>query len=264
MKTRLNAVVSSAAAVVALAIGLSLQSDPPRAGARAEAWPDAPPTQPRTATARPGPALQLSPAPLPDAAEAPASLAAKVEQLASRDTPRDAYAAFALLARCVRAREFDAYLKSLPMERGLDAQRSVYGDGQRLLSEVCSDLSMAQLVARIDLVEKAARGGVPGAASAWIEQGPFGDKSALEQRPDDPLVIEWVKQAIARIYSAAKTDDIDAIVQFGMLSLNWELSDIDRVNVLVHSATQRDLEDQLLRLARREGPPTEPRNRAPP
>jgi hypothetical protein len=95
------------------------------------------------------------------------------------------------------------------------------------------------------------QGGVPGAASAWIEQGPFGDKSALDQRPDDPLVAEWVQQAIAWVKSGATHDDIESIVQLGMISLNWDLSDIDRVKLLVTTATQQDFKDQLQRLAKR-------------
>jgi hypothetical protein len=203
------------------------------------------------ATTRPDRAIRLSYAPPKDATAPIGSLADRVGRLERRDTPVDAFAAFGLLARCVRAQEFDTYMKSLPMERGLRAQRLNYGDGRRLLREACGDLSMAQLVTRIGLVEKAARGGIPGAASAWIEQGPFGDKSALEQRPDDPLVAEWVQQAIAWVKSAATRDDVAAIVQFGMLSLNYELSDTERVKMLVDTATQRDLEDQLQRLATR-------------
>ncbi|HEY2977848.1 MAG TPA: hypothetical protein VGJ35_07750, partial [Burkholderiaceae bacterium] len=98
----------------------------------------------------------------------------------------------------------------------------------------------------------------------WIEQGPFGDKSALDQRPDDPLVAEWVQQAIAWVKSGATHDDIESIVQLGMISLNWELSDIERVKLLVTSATQRDLKDQLQRLARRDAARAEPRERTPP
>jgi hypothetical protein len=123
---------------------------------------------------------------------------------------------------------------------------------------------MAQLVARIELVEKAARAGIPGAPSAWIEQGPFGDKSALDQRPDDPLVAEWVQQAIAWVKSATRRDDIAAIVQFGMLSLNYALSDTERVKMLVNTATQRDLEDQLQRLGTRDSLQTESQDRTPP
>jgi TPR repeat protein len=73
-----------------------------------------------------------------------------------------------------------------------------------------------------------------------------------------------VQQAIAWVKSGATHDDIDSIVQLGMISLNWELSDLERVKLLVNTATQRDLEDQLQRLARREAARTEPRERTPP
>ena len=240
------------AAAAALMIGLGLRSGPPRTGVRlAQAPALALADGPRTAALQPDRPPQSPPTLQLDAAQTSSGLAARVERLVRADTPHEAYAAFGLLARCVRAREFDSYLKSLPMERGLDALRASYGDGRRWLREACGDLSMAQLAARVEWVDKAARGGVPGAASAWIEQGPFGDKSALDQRPDDPLVVEWVQQAVARVKSGATHDDIESIVQLGMISLNWELSDIERVKLLVHSATQRDLKDQLQRLARR-------------
>jgi len=257
MNARLNGVVVGTAATAALAIALVLGSHPTRVGARASASPIGPVDESAMAAEPPGRSPKLPQAAPTVTPEPLASLADRVERLGSLDTPLDAFAAFGLLARCVRAREFDTYMKSLPMERELDAQRSAYGDGQPALRQACSDLSTAQLVERIGLVEKAARGGIPGAASAWIEQGPFGDKSALEQRPDDPLVADWVQQAIAWVKSAAKRDDIEAIAQFGMLSLNWELGDTERVKVLVHAATQRDLEIQMRRLARGDAPRTE-------
>ena len=264
MNARLSGLGAGVAAAAALAIGLTLALDLPRPGTPTAAWPVVFADAPRMAVSQPRPAPLLPRGPLTNPPERPDSLAARVERLRRSDAPRDAFVAFGLLARCVRAREFDTYLKSLPMERGLDALRANYGNGQRLLREACGDLSMTQLVARIELAEKAARGAIPGAASAWIEQGPFGDKSALEQRPDDPLVAEWVRQAIAWVNSAARREDIEAIIQFGMLSLNWELSDTERVNVLVHAATQRDLEDQLQRLARRDALQTESGERTPP
>jgi hypothetical protein len=255
MNARLNRAMIGAAAAAVLAIGLVLGPGLIRTGARA-------PESPAVALAS-GPRLfavrAASPPQSLQAAQSGAppvltSLAARVERLARTDSPRDAFAAFALLAHCVRAHEFDTYLKSLPMERGLDALRSNYGDGRRWLREACSDLSTAQLDARIGLAERAARAGVPGAASAWIEQGPFGDKSALDQRPDDPLVVEWVQQAIAWVKSGATHDDIESIVQLGMISLNWELSDLQRVKLLVDAATQQDFKDQLQHLARRDAP----------
>jgi hypothetical protein len=256
-----NGWVAAAAAAAALAIGLGLGSVSPRAGA-----PELPPPGfaegPRVRTVQPASPPQLPRASRTDAAP---SLAARVERLARSESPHDAFAAFGLLARCVRAHEFDTQLKSLPMERALDALRSAYGDGQRWLREACGDLSMAQLDARIGLVERAARAGVPGAASAWIEQGPFGDRSALDQRPDDPLVVEWVQQAIAWVKSGATHDDIESIVQLGMISLNWELSDIERVKLLVTAAEQQEFKDQLQRLARRDSASwAEARDRTPP
>ena len=91
----------------------------------------------------------------------------------------------------------------------------------------------------------AADDGVPGAASAWIEEGPYGDRTALTQRPDDPLVVEWVEQAIARVLAATRHSDTEAISQFGLLCLNWEMDDVARVRLLVDAALQRRREDQL-------------------
>jgi hypothetical protein len=252
MNARLNGSMIGAAALVAvLTIATRSGPDPAGAGARVPspvlAAIDAPPK----AMAPPS-RVSVSPlASSPDTAAANASLAVRVERLARTGSPRDAFAAFGLLARCVRAHEFDTHLKSLPMARGLDTLRASYGDGRRWLREACSDLSTSQIDARIGLVEKAALAGVPGAASAWIEQGPFGDKSALDQRPGDPLVTAWVEQAIAWVKSGATHDDIESIVQLGMISLNWELSDLERVKLLVNDATQQDFKDQLQRLARR-------------
>ena len=265
MNARLNGLMVGTAMATALALALSVGSSPPRGGAAA-------PEVPAFASADGPPKLfakqDASPPQLPRAPQGSApltvtGLAARVEGLARSESPNDAFAAFGLLARCVRAHEFDSHLKSLPMTPGLDALRSAYGDGGRWLREACSDLSTAQLDSRVGLAERAARAGVPGAASAWIEQGPFGDKSALDQRPDDPLVAQWVQQAIAWVKSGATHDDIETIVQLGMLSLNWELSDIDRVKLLVTTATQQHFKDQLQRLAKRDAARAEPRERTP-
>jgi hypothetical protein len=56
------------------------------------------------------------------------------------------------------------------------------------------------------------------------------------------------------VKSGAAHDDIESIVQLGMISLNWELSDLERVKLLVNDATQQDFKDQLQRLARRSTP----------
>jgi hypothetical protein len=123
--------------------------------------------------------------------------------------------------------------------------RARYGDGSVRIASACGDLSARQVEQRIELVAAAADDGVPGAASAWIEEGPYGDRTALTQRPDDPLVVAWVEQAIERVLEASRHSDIEAVGQFGMLCLNWEMDDVARVRLLVDAALQRRREDQL-------------------
>jgi hypothetical protein len=173
------------------------------------------------------------------------SLRQRVERLLKRGTPRDRYQAFAVLARCAHAADFDRYLKSLPAGIEATRMRERYGDGSARIAAACGDLSAHEVARRVELAADAADGGVPGAASAWIEEGPYGDRTALSQRPDDPLVIEWAEQAIARVLEASRHSDIEAIGQFGMLCLHWELDDVARVRLLVDAALERRRQDQL-------------------
>jgi hypothetical protein len=173
------------------------------------------------------------------------SLRQRVERLLKQGTPRDRYQAFAVLARCAHALDFDRYLKSLPPGVETTHMRERYGDGSVRIASACGDLSARQVEQRIELVASAADSGIPGAASAWIEEGPFGDRTALTQRPDDPLVVQWAGQAIERVLEASRHSDIEAVGQFGMLCLNWELDDVARVRLLVDAALERRREDQL-------------------
>jgi hypothetical protein len=173
------------------------------------------------------------------------SLHQRVERLLMRGTPRDRYQAFAVLARCAQAVDFDRYLKSLPAGTETTRMRERYGDGSARIAAACGDLSAREVERRIELVATAADDGIPGAASAWIEEGPYGDRTALTQRPDDPLVVEWAGQAIERVLEASRRSDTEAIGQFGMLCLNWEMDDVARVRLLVDDALQRRREDQL-------------------
>jgi hypothetical protein len=55
---------------------------------------------------------------------------------------------------------------------------------------------------RIDYLTIAARAGIARAAIAQVSEGPFGDRSALKTRPNDPMVQEWkaqVQDQLARI-----------------------------------------------------------------
>lgn len=76
--------------------------------------------------------------------------------------------------------------------------RQRYGNGAARIGVACGDLSAREVEQRIALAAGAADEGVPGAASAWIEEGPYGDRTALTQRPDDPPIVEWAERAIER------------------------------------------------------------------
>lgn len=205
------------------------------AAERPRAWP--------TAAVRSRAATAEAPRSQPPAREL-ASLPQRIERLAL-GTPRERYQAFGLLAWCAHAIDFDRYVKALPAGTETARLRERYGDGSVRIAAACGDLSARLVEQRIELAASAADDGVPGAASAWIEEGPFGDTTALTQRPEDPLVVEWAEQAIARVHAAIKRADTDAISQFGLLCLNWEMDDVARVRLLVETALERRREDQI-------------------
>jgi len=205
--------------------------------------------QPPPATMTPAAAAPAALAPTPAVAArdasprvAPArasSLRERIEPLLRLATPRERYQAFALLADCVHAIDFDRYLESLPVGERTSRLRQRYGDGAARIAAACGDLSARQVEQRIALAAGAADEGVPGAASAWIEEGPYGDRTALTQRPDDPLIVEWAERAIERVHAATRRADTEAISQYALLSLNWDLDDVARVRLLVDDAVRR-------------------------
>ena len=211
-----------------------------------------PPAAPLPAIAPPvPPARVLAPGaprpPMPRPA-ADGSLHQRVERLLVLGSPHERYLAFGMLAQCAHAVDFDRYLKSLPAGAVGSRLRERYGDGAARIAAACGDLSARQVEQRIELAAAAADDGIPGAASAWIEEGPYGDATALTQRPDDPLVVQWAEQAIARVHAATRRSDTEAIGQFGLLCLNWEMDDVARVRLLVAAAQQSRREEQIRRV----------------
>jgi hypothetical protein len=120
------------------------------------------------------------PPPLPDAAPAE-PLARRIERLAASADPRDAFQAWWLLHACV----VFGRTGRLPDRAGAD--REVVADP----AHACATLNERSKMARIDYLERAARARVDGALVELVEEGPFGDPTALATRPDDPLVKEW-------------------------------------------------------------------------
>jgi hypothetical protein len=125
-----------------------------------------------------------APSPAPKAPDAE-PLARRVERLAASGDPRDAWRAWWLLHACV---VFERTGR-LPARDGTAAD--ALAEPIATPAQDCATLNERAKMARIDYLERAARGGVDGALAELVEEGPFGDPTALVTRPDDPLVQEW-------------------------------------------------------------------------
>ena len=155
-------------------------------------------------------AAPAAPVPAPAVPSAPgATLAEQVDALVASRDPRQAFAAYRLLADCATFNQNGDRLIFEP-----DATPHSDNDGVlpgfRTLSEpekrheaaLCASMTERMRQSRLDYLERAAQAGIPGAAMAQVNEGPFGDRTALTTRPDDPLVKEWkarVQERLARI-----------------------------------------------------------------
>ena len=121
--------------------------------------------------------LGAPPAPLPVPAE---PLAQRIERLVASGDPRDAYRAWWLLHACV----VFGRTGHLPERDGTEP------DTIADPAHACATVNERMKMARIDYLERAARAGVDGALAELVEEGPFGDPTALTTRPDDPLMVK--------------------------------------------------------------------------
>ena len=129
-------------------------------------------------------AIDARPAPPPLPASAAPTLAGQLERLAASGSAADAYAAYNLLDDCLVFQQ-EGRLPALEFERGSE----MTADEKIAQQSLCANLTERQKSARLDFLEKAAKGGVAGASTRFFYEGPFGDRSALRSRPDDPLVL---------------------------------------------------------------------------
>lgn len=226
-----------AALVLALAAGAWYRGAGPHSDA--PGIPSA--AEPVSASAAPGPAGSAGPGWLsgnlsfatPEAAAE--GLAQQVQRLAASREPRDAFQAYRLVRAC------------------MDAQRRPAGtvpliDGDGALAQVrdpaafCAGMTERMRMDRIALLEQAARGGVDGAMEALVEEGPFGDPSALATRPDDPLVTEW-KTRIGRMLGeqAGQGDWPSLYLLFTGFAFGNPAIAVDRQSALAYGLALRDI-----------------------
>ena len=195
-------------ALAALAAALALaywpapdRSTPGEAGGATGAA-SAPPGRSLAAYFNPG----ASPSAAPAAAPEPVTLARQLDRLAASGKPEDAYAAYNLLDDCIAFQQ-EGRLPALEFELG----REMTAEEKAAQRQLCAGLTQRQREDRLAYLATAARAGVPGAATLFLSEGPFGDRSALRNRPDDPLVQAWKQQAIAQLTAQADNAELSSV-----------------------------------------------------
>ena len=178
-----------------------------------------PTARPRPAAPAPARVRQAAAGTATAAAELP--LAAQFEQYMASGDPALAFAAYRLIADCVEFNDrhdrlvFDRRIAArAPRDTIMPGYRAMTDDEKRHDAAYCAGLTARQREARLDALARAAKAGVPGAAVAFADEGPFGDRSALRTRPDDPLVQAWKASANAQLAQAADGGDAATLIYF--------------------------------------------------
>jgi hypothetical protein len=161
-------------------------------------------------------------------------LAERLQRLGAGSDPRDAYRAYQLVRAC------SALRVGPPPGSSADVESPLNGIADPLA--YCSAMTERMRTDAIALLERAARAGVDGALEALVEEGPFGDPSALVQRPDDPLVKDWKDRVNAMLGEQAKQGDWNSLyLSFtGFMFSNPAIS-ADRQRALAYGIAMRDI-----------------------
>jgi hypothetical protein len=129
-------------------------------------------------------------------------LGQQIDSLIASGKPEDAFKAYILVNNCLMFAEWgEIPFFHFPDKREMTAQE------KQEQAELCSGMTQRIKMNRLHHLTIAARARVPGADGAFLEEGPFGDPSALVSRPDDPLVKEWKQTAIELLTAQARNAD---------------------------------------------------------
>jgi hypothetical protein len=142
-------------------------------------------------------------------------LAQQIEQLVATHDPEDEYKAYTLISDCaIFNREHDRLIfdidevnkhhSPLPY-RAMTASEKQHG------AQVCTGMTERMRTSRLDYLAAAAKAGVIGAAVREADEGPFGDRTALTTRPDDPLVQQWKAEVRDELSTQAESGDLIAL-----------------------------------------------------
>lgn len=170
------------------------------------------------------------------------TLAQQVDRLAATGRAADAYDAYWLVQTCIDFQRTGdlAVPDGDLMRRANDAEKSA----EKLM---CADLTGRMKTARLDHLAVAAKAGISGADLAFLQTGPFGDISALESRPDDPLVLAWKEEALGYLEAQALQGSIASMIALvGKYNEDGELVKRHPVSALRYATAVHDYFETLL------------------
>jgi hypothetical protein len=146
--------------------------------------------------------------PRPASVHTEESLAEAVDRLVASRRPSDAYEAYEMVQDCMD------FMRTgrLAVPDGANDLRDATADEMKAETIHCAGMTERMKTERLVYLETAARAGVLGADLAFMRVGPFGDPTALQTRPDDALVVEWKKQALAQMEAQAAAGNVGSVM----------------------------------------------------
>lgn len=175
---------------------------------------------PSTAQQR-GAALRQATAPTGHAAPA-APAEASVEEMVrgAAGDPEKALAAFNKIEECRSLENDKEVVDSTDMkisreDGAMHIQFVAHKADEKTLQalrQACAGLTGRTRLDRFQLLEYAVDQHLAGALARYIFAGPQGDRHALKERPDDPAVIEWRRDALKRLDDSIAQGYLDAVL----------------------------------------------------
>lgn len=155
-----------------------------------------------------------------------ATLEVQIDQLIAKHDPESAYAAYWLIANCETFnRDHDRLvydLEEVTQNRNMIPYRGMSDSEKQHEAKLCSRMTERMRLSRFDYLATAVKAGVSGAAVQMAEEGPFGDRTALATRPDDPLVQEWKAKIRDLLTKEAERGDLLTLNYLWMHSLTGD------------------------------------------
>ena len=171
-----------------------------------------------------------------------ATFIARSDFLSNPKNPTEAFEAYKIINRCVLSLENAKLMSSLPVGSETESARRSLGETIKFDATACQDIDQRNIADRARWVDLAAKANVPGAALEFLSTGPFGDPTALESRPDDPLVLKWKLQAVEYLLAAGKGGDVNALDALSNIYQSGIIADRDLELALTYTIASLEMQ----------------------